>query len=212
MFLSPGGHWSLRVSAIVLALCTWLRPTPAAADVADYLGKPIVSVAIQSDGHAVSDPRVIDLVQTRTGAPLSMADVRESITHLFSLGQYEDVRVNAENAGAGVALTYDLVPLHPIAGIDFAGSASGIDHGQLRRLVTDRFGTSPRPGRAAEVAALVADDIRQAGYLRVRVTPRDRRVARQRARDAGLRHRSRRPQPHRFGGGRRRRRGFPKTI
>ncbi len=50
--------------------------------------------------------------------------------------------------------------------------ASGIDHGQLRRLVTDRFGTSPRPGRAAEIAALVADDIRQAGYLRVRVTPR----------------------------------------
>jgi len=172
VFLSPGGHWSLRVSAIVLALCTWLRPTPAAADVADYLGKAIVSVAIQSDGHTVTDPRVIDLVQTRAGAPLSMADVRESITHLFSLGQYEDVRVNAEHAGAGVALTYDLVPMHPITGIDFEGSASGIDHGQLRRLVTDRFGASPRPGRAAEVAAFVADDIRQAGYLRVRVTPR----------------------------------------
>ena len=38
-----------------------------------------------------------------------MADVRETITHLYSLGRFEDVQVEAETrADGGVALRYVL--------------------------------------------------------------------------------------------------------
>ena len=71
-----------------------LNAAPARADIDDYLGRRIASVAMESEGRRVTDARVSDLVETRVGEPLGMAAVRESITHLFSLGRYEDIRVH----------------------------------------------------------------------------------------------------------------------
>ena len=43
-----------------------------------------------------------------------MAQVRETVTHLFSLGRFEDVRVDAALDGGRVALRYELSPIHPV--------------------------------------------------------------------------------------------------
>ena len=89
-----------------------------------------------------------------------MASVRDSISHLFSLGRFDDVRVDATLADAGrVALRYELSPIHPVTRIQFTGplSVPGIDIGQLRRAVVDRYGTSPPLGRVEELKQLVSD-------------------------------------------------------
>ena len=39
-----------------------------------------------------------------------MREVRESLTHLFSLGEFVDVRASAAPVAQGVSLRYDLVP------------------------------------------------------------------------------------------------------
>ncbi len=148
-------------------------PGTVLADIADYLGKPVASVRVEIEGRSVDDPRVVELIETRPGSPLSMLAVRETITHLFSLGRYEDIRVAADSAPGGVRLTYDLVPIHPIEKILFAGTTAqpGIDEGRLRRAVVERYGASPPAGRRFDLARVVEDELRQRGYLRATVTP-----------------------------------------
>ena len=48
----------------------------------------------------MTDPAVVQLVETRVGQPLSMEQVRETIDHLVGLGRFEDMRVFAEPASA----------------------------------------------------------------------------------------------------------------
>jgi outer membrane protein insertion porin family len=160
------------VAAAVAALC-FLRPNFARADVGDFLGKPIGTVTVIAGGRPTMDPRLVGLVETETGQPLRITAVRESIAHLFSLGEYEDVRVHAVAAGASVALTYELVPLRAIQDVSFTGSsAAGIDANRLRRLIAQRFGASPSPARAADIEGLVLNDLKETGYLHPRVATR----------------------------------------
>jgi outer membrane protein insertion porin family len=140
--------------------------------VADYIGKPIASVRLFLEGHETADPLLIQVVETHVGATLSMAQVRESVTHLFSLGRFEDVRVDAALEGGRVALRYELSPLHPVTKVDFTGArAPGIDFGQLRRAIADRYGTTPTVGRAADMSRTLEDVLHEAGYLHPSVTP-----------------------------------------
>lgn len=162
-----------RVAAfVVVILATLVDPPSARADVAEYVGKPIATVTLRSEGRIVGDPRVLALVETHRGAPLSVADVRESIAHLLSIGQFEDIQVHAAPDGPSVTLTYELVPFRPITAIVFQGDAPGVDRDQLRRRIAERFGISPRAARAADVAAFVTQELRDLGYLQARVAAR----------------------------------------
>jgi outer membrane protein insertion porin family len=160
------------VCAVVALLFLLLTPSAAKADVADYLGKMVVSIAFSSEGRQLSDLQLRALIETPIGQPLTMRQVRESITHLFSLAQYEDVVVHATTAEGGVSLTYELVPLHPVQSIAFTGTDEpGIDDDELRQLIVERFGQTPREGRAGEIATALASALGDRGYLDARVTP-----------------------------------------
>jgi outer membrane protein insertion porin family len=156
--------------ALALALAC---PAAARADVAAYLGKPVISVTLAIEGQRTTDESLTNLVTSLPGRPLSMIEVRETIGRLFSLGRFEDVQVDASPAAGGVALRYDLTPVHPVTKITFAGSTSepGIDTSALRRAVVDRYGVSPSLGRADEMARVVADQLADGGYLHARVDP-----------------------------------------
>jgi outer membrane protein assembly complex protein YaeT len=149
-------------------------PVAARASVAEYLGKPITSVRLVLDGRDTTEPALLQIVETRPGTPLSMIEVRESDTHLFSLGRFDDVRVDASSEGAGVALRYELSPIHVVSKIEFAGNfqAPGIDTGELRRGLVDRFGTSPPLGRVDQLSLAIATALRELGYRHPQVSPR----------------------------------------
>ena len=58
-----------------------------------------------------------------------MVDVRESVTHLFSLGRFEDVQVHAERADGGAwRCATTSIPIHPVAKIAFAGRLDAARH------------------------------------------------------------------------------------
>src|ERR1700730_7240279 len=161
----------------LLACVALVGAGTARAAVNDYLGKPVVSVRLSTEGRETTDVALVQVVATRVGPPLAMAEVRESLTRLFSLGRFEDVRVDASMSGGGVALVYELSPIHPVTKITFTGTldAPGVDVGQLRRAVLDRYGTSPPLGRTADLTRTIADVLRQRGYLRADVQPRAER-------------------------------------
>jgi outer membrane protein insertion porin family len=147
--------------------------SPARAAITDYLGKPVAAVRFVVEGRDTADPSLSDLVETRVGRPVSMTDVRESLAHLYNLGRFEDVRVDASLEAAGVTIRYDLSPVHPVSGVAFTWKpvAPGVDEDRLRRAVAERGGSSLRVGRAAELALAVKDALRERGYLNAAVTP-----------------------------------------
>ena len=158
---------------VLCTLCVLCGDRAAFAAVADYLGRPIGSVRLLTEGRETVDPVLTQVVETVAGQPLSMAQVRESVAHLFSLGRFEDVRVDATLEGGLVMLRYDLVPIHPVTRIRFTGGLNvpGIDAGDLHRAVVDRYGASPPLGRLADMSRIIDDALRERGYLHAAIVP-----------------------------------------
>lgn len=151
----------------------FLGLTPGAAyaqlpSAAAYVDRSVASVTIEIEGRTSTDAVLMEGVQTRTGAPLKMADVRETITHLYNLGRFEDVRVEADAAPGGVALRYVLSPIHTVTKILFKGQL-GLSEGMLRGRMVERFGETPPLARAADVAAALVELYHDRGYLQAAV-------------------------------------------
>jgi outer membrane protein insertion porin family len=140
---------------------------PAAAV---FVGKPVGSITLQVEGEITTEPSLVQLIPSRIGEPLSMTHVRESLTHLISLGRFQDVRVEALEASGAVALTYHLVPLHGVTAIDFAGELA-LPEDDLRRLVTERYGAAPSIGRADAAARTLEQYYETRGFLSAQVRP-----------------------------------------
>ena len=141
----------LRAS-LLLILC--LVPVAASAQpaVSQFVGRPVQGVSIFIEKTAADEPGLRDLIEVQVGQPLSMDQVRESITHLYSLQRFQDIRVDAVDApGGGVSIRFDLVPIHVVEDIDFVGTLE-LSRGQLRDAIDDRFGRTPPIGRAEEVS------------------------------------------------------------
>ncbi len=162
-----------RLILCVLGICG-CGERRAAADVSAYLGKPVGSVRLILEAHETTEPLLTQIVSTAAGQPLSMLQVRETVAHLFSLGRFEGVSVDATLENGRVALRYELIPIHPVTRIIFEGplGVPGVDQGALRRAIVDRYGVSPPLGRAADMTRILADALRARGYLTAAIAPR----------------------------------------
>jgi outer membrane protein assembly factor BamA len=137
-----------------------------------FAQSPVVTdVRVEQEGRTVEEDLVTRLIETTAGEPLSMREVRETLTHLASLNRYEDVQVLQEPAGPGIRLRYVLVPLHPVDRMEFRGRL-GLSEGDIRRIVTERFGAAPSAARAREIADALQVMYRERGYPATRVMPR----------------------------------------
>jgi outer membrane protein assembly complex protein YaeT len=149
----------------------FVAPLPAAAAVTDYLGRPIVEIHIRSNGIELSEPSLLQIIETKTGTPLAMVEVRETMAHLYGMGRYQDVQVDASLRGDGVVLTYNLVPAQRVRRIVFEG-ALGIAETDLRRIVVDRYGASPSIARAPQVVSMLQTFYRDHGFPRAQIESR----------------------------------------
>jgi outer membrane protein assembly factor BamA len=135
-----------------------------------YAGKTIVRADVAIEGQVVEDATLRDLLETRVGSALTMAAVRETIAHLYSLGRFEMISVDATALDAGVALRYDVVPVHSVERIEFRGNL-GLSRSSLKDAVTSRFGAAPATTRAASVAEMLQSFYRDRGYLSAAIRP-----------------------------------------
>jgi outer membrane protein insertion porin family len=135
------------------------------------VGERVVEVVIEQEGQPVTEPTITRLIQTRVGAPLSIADVNETIDHLISLRRFDDVQTSSEPVPNGVRLRYTLFPLHPVDRIDFRGTL-GLSEGTLRSLVVERFSASPRSGQLDDISEMLRVEYRRKGYDRASIMPR----------------------------------------
>ena len=142
------------------------RPSAAAG----FVGRTISHVELVVEGQRSDDEMLLGLIETRAGSPLSMASVRESIAHVYSLGRFQEVSVDAAADGDGVRLTYNLVPVHSVRRIEFTGNL-GLNASTLRRAVVDRFSATPSAARAANVAEMLQNFYFDRGYLSAAIRP-----------------------------------------
>lgn len=157
-----------RCVAILIFLFV-ARITEAA--VSDYIGKPVVEVRLQSNGVELRDPTLYEIIETRVGAPLTIGDVRESMAHLFGLGLYQDVQVDASQGPNGVVLSYNLIPVYRVRRIVFEGAAA-IPESELRRIVVERHGASPSLARSNQAVATLQTLYRDHGFPRAEIAVR----------------------------------------
>ena len=157
-----------RLAILHFACCILHSAMPTSASAQDLIGQPVVEVVVEEEGQRVIDASILNLIQTRVGRPLSMADVRQTFDHLDNLRRFEDIRPTAEAMAGGVRVRYVLVPLHPIDKIEFTGNVA-LSESELRRVVTDRFGRSPNPARLAEAPAVLQAEYRRRGYPAARI-------------------------------------------
>ena len=156
------------VAGLVLAVGLLAAPwagaqTPASAPVVD-------EIRAEREGQPVTDPAITGLIETATGQPLSMRQVRETIAHLVNLNLFDDVQVLSEPSGrGGIRLTYRVVPAHPVDRVEFRGML-GLSEGDLRKAVEDRFGEIPRAAQVENVAGLLRTLYRDHGYPTAMVT------------------------------------------
>ena len=158
-----------RGSILHFAFCILHYLVPTSASAQDLVGQPVVEVVLEEEGQRVTDANVLNLVQTRVGQPLSMVDIRQTFEHLDNLRRFEDINPIAEPVPGGVRVRYVLVPLHPIDDIQFTGNVA-LSESDLRRVITDRLGRSPRPARLGEAIPLLQDEYRRRGYPAARMT------------------------------------------
>ena len=154
----------LPVTRVLIALLFAAAARAQEPAASKYVGRPITDVAIQVEGKPTLEPALVELLETRVGRPLSMADVRETIAHFQSLGRFEQVQLDAELSGNGVALRYGLEPTHVVSRVEFRGEL-GVSEGTLREWVSSRFGETPPAGRAADVATTLTELYRDQGYM-----------------------------------------------
>jgi len=162
--------------AVFRLLALWFlvlaSPSAAAAQssAAQYAGRPIEEVRLFVENTPSTDAAVADLIELKTGDALSIALVRETIAHIYSLGRFQDVQVEAATApGGGVALKVNLIPFHNIQRIGFTGNL-GLSRGLLRSTVVERYGASPPVGRIDAAVRTIEQLYADHGYLRAKVT------------------------------------------
>ncbi len=170
---SPGGgrrRVALRAARSALLpglLAALVLAAPAAApgaEIDDFVGRPVVAVELHSGGSPLRDEGALALVETEVGAPLSMRQVRESVTHLFSLGRFASVEVDGTLLADGVRLLYALEPLQLIERIEVAGRPD-VSAGSIRRAISDAHGSSFRLDQALAAAETVRRLYRRRGFL-----------------------------------------------
>jgi outer membrane protein insertion porin family len=142
-----------------------------AGQIDEYVGQRVAEVTFLSEGRMLRDPSILALVETEVGLPLSMRQVRESLTHLFSLGTFEDVQVEGGQLEHGISLRYQLVPLAVLERIEFDGD-TGMSTDDLRAAISEAHGGS----FAVSVAGAVNDTLRRVyrsrGFFRSQVSTR----------------------------------------
>ena len=137
----------------------------------EVLGRVVTEATVMSGGRIVRDPSVLALVETRVGQALSMREVRETLTHLFALGRYDDVRFTAGRQAEQVSLRYELIPRVVVERVELSGEGT-VSRDELREAITLTHGAAFEVDRIPAVADTVTRFYRARGFINAQVATR----------------------------------------
>jgi outer membrane protein assembly factor BamA len=165
----------LRVFLIVL-LGWFLTPAdPALAqvtgqDAAEAFGRTVVAVRFEIEGRPETSPSLAALSAVRVGQPLTLPDLRATMTRLDSLGQFENIVPVAVPAPGGIEVVFHLVPRHPVTRLEVRMQApAAISADALRDRIQQRYGGVPTTVRPRDIQLATSQVLQEAGHLQAKV-------------------------------------------
>jgi outer membrane protein assembly complex protein YaeT len=160
--LNRGSVWLLA------AVLVGVPASSRAAPFSDLVGQPVAEVRVVRDGVATQDRAILELIETRVAQPFSLRQVRESVVHLFTLGDFADVQVSATSDARGVVVRYDLIPVRTTGPVEIRGNL-GLPSEAILDPIARRFGRAVRVDQIPTVVAMIEEIYREAGRFAVRV-------------------------------------------
>ena len=161
----------MRRAGPIAVVMTVLLLAAGTASARQYVGQTVADVRVTVGGVPLTEPAVIDLIETRIGEPLTMVQVRSTIDHLVGLGRFDDVRVFAAASDQGVIVRWQLTPVRRIGAIAIDGDAQVPDQA-IRAELSDRFGALPSTSRVPEMVTALEAFYADRGFRQARILTR----------------------------------------
>ena len=148
-------------------LCISTAPAEAA---------PLIKLIEIKGNRKISDNAIFSKMKSGAGIPFSKNTVQEDIKRLYSIGHFDDIRVEIESFEGGVKLIYIFMEKPTIVSVDFQGNDE-LETEDLKEKITIT------PGAIANLS-LIIDNVKKIisfyhseGYLLVKVVPIIREIS-----------------------------------
>ncbi len=159
----------LLCSIVPLYRAAAASPAKAQQFGSEYEGRTVVSIQIPGLSRGDSD-HLLQMIEQKTGEPLSRDRVRESIRVLYGTGRFADIQAEAVPSGDGVALTFATAPNFFVGAVNIEGVPNRPTPNQIVNASKFQLGelyTQDKLNRALEnIRQLMQEN----GFYRARVT------------------------------------------
>ncbi|MEO8126948.1 MAG: outer membrane protein assembly factor BamA [Bryobacteraceae bacterium] len=159
------GRWPL----ILLALLASTHLSPLAASPGDFEGKRIVAIAFEPAAQPLLPVELQKKVVLTVGQPLRMEDVRLAISQLYATGRYQDITVDAEMSGEGVALKFITVSTVFIREVTVTGVPEPPNAGQLATATKLQLGNPFSESQVRRAVESLLEVLRANGFYQATV-------------------------------------------
>lgn len=158
----------------LLIIFTILLVTP----VANAEESPLINLIVFEGNKKIKDETISANIKSRVGEPFSDETVREDIKKLYSIGYFDDIRVDIEPFEGGVKLIFILKERPSITSIDFQGNKE-FETERLKEQITITPGSIANPELIMDNVRKVISFYQSEGYWLAEVIPIIREVSKE---------------------------------
>jgi len=137
---------------------------------------PLIKLLEISGNKKIETETIQAKIESRIGARFSQSTVRNDIKTLYSLGYFDDVRVDIEPFEGGIKLIYTLLEKPAIISIDFQGNEE-FETDDLREKITITLGAIANHSLIIDNVGKIQSFYQSEGYWHVKVIPIIREVS-----------------------------------
>ena len=157
----------LRVLAVALAcVCPVFSAGPA-----DYEGKPLSAIEFVPDQQPLSHDRMLAALSLRMNEPLNLRELGAALERLYESGRFDDIVVEAEMRGDGVALIFRTTPSWFVGRVSVTGVPEPPNPGQLANATQLDLGERYVPRDVDTAVKNLVELLKSNGFYRARIFP-----------------------------------------
>jgi outer membrane protein insertion porin family len=168
-FTRRAGPAAPLAAGVILLALAGTAPAQPADEPPSFFGATVVSLAYTSDGPVDRD-EVTRLVSIKTSQPLTEEATGSTIRNLFATRRFSDVRVEAERAEGGVAVTVHLFRSYRVNPLKFDDGVS-VSREEMRRTVPFSEGAVFQAEQLEEGTKALKRRLDAEGYIAATVSP-----------------------------------------
>ncbi|UCH44399.1 MAG: hypothetical protein JSV11_08845, partial [Nitrospiraceae bacterium] len=168
---SIGTAYTHSLFITLLLLCFFITPSSAGADTS-----PLVTQIELQGNRKISNETVLARMQSREGEPFSKNTVQEDIKMLYSIGYFDDVRVEIDSFEGGVKLIYIFIEKPTIISLDFQGNKK-LKTDDIKEKITITSGAIANQALITDNAQKIIAYYQAEGYWLASVVPVVREIS-----------------------------------